>query len=128
MGDAMSLTPEKVAFIKGSPAKELSQPPEKKPAPVEKSIELETPAVETNHESPRSQRRRGRGRSSAQQQPNEILDQILVPVTIRLQHRTAQALKRAHLEQRLSHAKPDTQQEIVEAALFDWLSKAGFLD
>jgi hypothetical protein len=39
----------------------------------------------------------------------------------------AQALRRAHLEQRLKHAKPDTQQEIVEEALGDWLSKHEFL-
>lgn len=128
MGDAMSLTPEKVAFIKGTPAKEVSQAPEKKSVPVEKTMELEPSAAETTQETPRSQRRRGRGRSSAQQQPNEILDQILVPVTIRLQHRTAQALKRAHLEQRLNHAKPDTQQEIVEEALEDWLTRRGFLE
>jgi hypothetical protein len=40
----------------------------------------------------------------------------------------AQALKRAYLEQRLKHAKPDTQQEIVEEALGEWLSQQGFLE
>jgi hypothetical protein len=45
---------------------------------------------------------------------------------MRLQHRTAQALRRASLEQRLA-AKPDTQQEIAEQALADWLTKQGFL-
>jgi hypothetical protein len=46
---------------------------------------------------------------------------------MRLQHRTAQALRRASLEQRLARAKPDTQQEIAEQALADWLTKQGFL-
>ncbi|BBO34268.1 hypothetical protein PLANPX_3880 [Lacipirellula parvula] len=53
---------------------------------------------------------------------------MLVPVTIRLPRRTAQALRRAHLEQRLKDAKPDTQQEIAEEALADWLAKYGYLD
>jgi len=58
---------------------------------------------------------------------SDLLDQVLVPVTVRLPHRMAQALRRAHLEQRLKHAKPDTQQEIVEEALGDWLLRQGFL-
>ena len=57
-----------------------------------------------------------------------MLDQVLVPVTIRLPHRTAQALRRAYLEQRLKHAKPDTQQEIVAEALGDWLRGHEFLE
>jgi hypothetical protein len=131
LGDAMTLTPEKVAFIHGSPAKSEKTPPSAKAREdVEKTIELEEPAKVEAAESTRPQRRRSRGRGSSQEQPqaNEILDQILVPVTIRLQHRTAQALKRVHLEQRLSHAKPDTQQEIVEEAIQEWLGKRGFLD
>jgi hypothetical protein len=56
------------------------------------------------------------------------LDQVLVPVTIRLPHRTAQALKRAHLEQKLKYLKPDTLQGIGGEALADWLTKAGYLD
>jgi hypothetical protein len=52
----------------------------------------------------------------------------LVPVTIRLHHRTSQLLKRAYLEQKLKHAKPDTLQEIGEEAIADWLFRAGYLD
>ena len=69
-------------------------------------------------------RRSSRGRQSqASPEASEILDQVLVPVTIRLQHRTAQALKRAYLEQKLRHAKPDTLQEIGEEAFAQWLTK-----
>jgi hypothetical protein len=52
----------------------------------------------------------------------------LVPVPLRLQHRTAQALRRAYLEQKLKHAKPDTLQDIGEDAIADWLTKSGYLD
>jgi hypothetical protein len=45
-----------------------------------------------------------------------------------LQHRTAQALKRAVLEQKLNHRKPNKLQEIGEVAIETWLEKSGFLD
>ena len=35
---------------------------------------------------------------------------------------------RAYLEQKLQREKPDTQQEIVEEALGNWLSRRGFLE
>ena len=130
----MTMSPEKVAFIQGDAAPKVTSPAVA-PVPAQlqkKTIELGEPstAKEVAEEGKsRTTRRQSRGRST-QQQPevSEILDQVLVPVTIRLQHRTAQALRRAYLEQRLRHAKPDTQQEIVEEALGDWLSRQGFLD
>lgn len=133
--DAMDMTPEKLAFIKGQPVKEPQLAPVESPttkATVEKTIELEATTIASEPQrEPRSRigRRPTRIRS-AQEGPeaSELLDQVLVPVTIRLQHRTAQALRRAHLEQRLRHAKPDTQQKIVEEALGDWLASHGFTD
>jgi hypothetical protein len=50
-----------------------------------------------------------------------------MPITTKLQYATVQALRRAYLEQKLNHATPDTQQEIVEFAVQDWLKKHGFL-
>jgi len=92
MGDALSA--EKLAFIRG----EKSSPPQARPLkPVEaesaQTIELETTAP-SEEQAERQQRRRSRGRSSRPEEPqaSEILDQMLVPVTIRLKHRTAQAL------------------------------------
>ncbi len=131
----MEMTPEKLAFIKGQPGKEPKLSPVESPAAkstAEKTIELETARAATEAEKePRSRsgRRSTKGRSSQETpEASELLDQVLVPVTIRLQHRTAQALRRAYLEQRLKHAKPDTQQEIVEEALGDWLVRLGFLE
>lgn len=37
-----------------------------------------------------------------------------MPVRIRLQHRTAQALRRAYLEQQLRRLQPDIQQRIAK--------------
>lgn len=127
----MNMTPEKVAFIQGQATKSAV------PAAIAvadipagaKTVDVEPPLAEVTRESrPRSVRRTSRARVGQEMpEASDILDQVLVPVTIRLQHRTAQALRRAYLEQRLRHAKPDTQQEIVEEAIGDWLSRQGFL-
>jgi hypothetical protein len=128
----MEMTPAKMAFIKGqSEAEPL--PPIAAPAAkaAEKTIEIEVSKKETESvKEPAARISRRSSRRSHQDAPNanEVLDQVLVPVTIRLSHRTAQALRRAYLEQRLKHAKPDTQQEIAEDALSDWLLRSGYLD
>jgi hypothetical protein len=123
LGDAM--TPQQRAFIeRGKETKAPSALEQPKPP---KTIELTRP--QTTEESEMAPRRRSRGRSSeSQPHASEILDQVLVPVTLRLQHRTAQALKRAYLEQKLKHAKPHTLQEIGEEALSEWLRKNGYID
>lgn len=126
LGDAM--TPEKIAFIKDSPGKPGKTSQAEKPQAPAKTIELSERAT-TGEPDAGSSRRRSRGRTrEALPEASEILDQVLVPITMRLQHRTAQALKRAYLEQKLKHAKPDTLQEIGEEALVDWLLKAGYID
>ena len=131
----MEMTPEKLAFIKGQPEKESKGSKSEAaatPAGPENVIEIERPKDEG--EAPKSARpkvSRRSSRGSSRQgipEPSELLDQVLVPVTIRLPRRTAQALARAYLEQRLKHAKPDTQQEIADEALTDWLVREGYLD
>lgn len=52
----------------------------------------------------------------------------LVPLTTRLTVQTAEALRRAYLQQKLAGRVPDTQQEIVEAALREWLRHHGSLE
>lgn len=130
----MEMTPAKLAFIKGEG--EAGQPPAPD-EPAAASAPVKTIDLQPSQQKPdpsREQRTRAPRRSARQRsshdspEPSEVLDQVLVPVTIRLPHRTAQALRRAHLEQRLKHAKPDTQQEMVEEALLDWLSKHAFLE
>jgi hypothetical protein len=123
MGDA--LTAEKLAFIRGEKSSRPLKPVE---ADSAQTIELETTAP-SKEQAERQQRRRSRGRRSRPEEPqaSEILDQMLVPVTIRLKHRTAQALKHAALEQKLKHVKPDQIQDIGEEAFTEWLSRSGYL-
>jgi hypothetical protein len=134
LGDAMEMTPAKLAFIKGEPASQANaSSAESSPATStnEQTIELELPTAIAEQPKVRAKgsRRSSRGRSpEGAPEASEILDQVLVPVTIRLQRRVAQALRRAYLEQRLRHAKPDTQQEIVEEAIADWLAEHHFLE
>ena len=54
--------------------------------------------------------------------------QTLVPLTTRISEQTADALRRAYLQQKLNRRLPDTQQEIIEAAICQWLGDHGFLD
>src|SRR4051794_27530531 len=105
LGDAMEMTPAKLAFIKGQENKGEKQAVAQIAATqnaVEKTIDLEI----SKDQKQKAARRSGRGRQSQESpEASQILDQVPVPVTIRLQHRTAQALKRAYLEQKLRHAK-----------------------
>lgn len=123
LGDALEMTPAKLAFIKGQGAegeKQVAAKVEARQDAAEKTIDLEAPKAQNQ----KAARRSSRGRQSQDSpEASEILDQVLVPVTIRLPHRTAQALKRAYLEQKLRHAKPDTLQEIGEEAFAQWLTK-----
>lgn len=127
----MEMTPEKLAFISGQAKTAVPAPAAPPAKTAAKTIDVEVSPQELPAASePTVTKTRRSARRAPQETPgaSEVLDQVLVPVTIRLPHRTAQALRRAHLEQRLKHAKPDTQQDIVEEALGDWLSRQGFLD
>jgi hypothetical protein len=132
IGAALDMTPDKLAFIKGEIDTSTTKPRAKNSE--EKIIEVPlSPSPPTQREPakesfPRSPRRSIRRTSQEAPGVSQVLDQVLVPVTIRLPHRIAQSLRRAYLEQRLKHSKPDTQQEIVEEALSEWLFKQGFLE
>ena len=125
------MSPEKLAFIKQGTVGAIHAEPLPQPE-TSKTIELQRPDPDESFRMPRvkSSRPQSRVRVSRDEQAHasEILDQVLIPVTIRLPHRTTQALRRAYLEQRLKHSKPDTQQEIVEIALVEWLLSHGFLE
>ncbi len=134
LAEAMTMSPEKVAFIKGDTAAKVTSrevaPESTKPREETIEVPEPAPAKEVREERKgRIVRRQERLRTVLHQpDANEILDRVLVSLTIRLPHRTAQALRRAYLEQRLAHSKPDTQQEIAQVAIGEWLSRHGFLD
>lgn len=117
LGDALSLTPEKVHFIKSDKndafdesRQSASEPPAAQPA---RAPEQRMPRADNRLES--------RTKSAPTYAPS------LVSVTTRLQQDTAAALRRAYLEQKLNRQFPDTQQEIIEEALQHWLYEKGFL-
>lgn len=115
MNQALTLSPEKVAFIHhGSSPDDANQ---------RKDAASDSDA--TNKEAS--------SRSTADHsQLNEPLvsstdiPPVLVPLTTRLLPDTAEALRRAHLEQKLRRRSPSTQQEIVEEAVCRWLTEKGY--
>jgi hypothetical protein len=138
MGDALALTPDKLAFIHGEKAVvETGRGAEKIQAP-DRSLDKAEPA----HQEPGPSRARIRrpGRRPKVAPPEalpaaENLDRtfpgdfppLLVSLTTRLSPATADALRRAALELRLQRRRPHTQQEIIEAAVRHWLATNGFL-
>jgi hypothetical protein len=120
LGDALSISPEKLAFIHGDESPPLKTPDKRGQEPASKMVDLSPPPERTQAQSAR-QRRRTPGIDVPN--ANEILNEVLVPLTTRLPHRLIQTLRRLCLEQQLRHATPDSIQKIVEAALEDWLAK-----
>lgn len=116
----MDISPEQKAFIQGEVKEKAAA------AASEKTVDVERP--QKPPALPRNVRRANRRTDDSAPDVSEVLDQVLVPVTVRLPRRMAHALKRACLEQQLKHAKPGTQQEIVELALGDWLGRYGYYD
>lgn len=124
MGAAMKLSPEKLQFItSGSAGTKIE--------PVEALPQVVAPTVETaEQDSPAAPRSRSRRRPARSDQPLEDYaprGMRWTSITTRMLPETAGALRRACLEQKLDRLRPDTQQEIVEAAVRRWLSDAGYL-
>ena len=143
LGDALALTPDKVAFIQGATAKAatvVAEPVVEIPVEAaEPVVAVAVQDVEEGREEPRvfrssnrTQNRRASGRRT-DNRPTESdmqmlgMANLLVPLTTRLQPSTAAALKRAVLEQKLRGQNPATVQEIVEIAVSEWLEQNRFL-
>lgn len=128
LGNAMEMTPAKAAFISGKPVEAVKEAirivPEK---PEVEQPEVMSEAEEDKAPKAASSPRRRKGEGTSVEAHNSFVGELLVSLTTRIQPRTANALRRAHLEQKLRHAKPDTQQDIIEEALSAWLSRNGFL-
>jgi hypothetical protein len=121
------MSPEKLAFIQGDSSPPASEPSRRGQKPAAETIDLSVSAEAAeviDQERPRARRRTGNVKGEIPN-ANEVLNQVLVPLTTRLPRRTVQALRRVCLEQQLQDAKPDSIQEIMEAAVHAWLSKQG---
>jgi hypothetical protein len=119
-----TLSPEAQGFIQSG----------EKPAPSSKpsTVEVEVASSSGECAAPLEQQRqpshrRTRARVSSARVKVEVPDSWKVPITTKLEYATVQALRRAYLEQKLSHATPNTQQEIIEEAVQAWLKRNGFL-
>lgn len=136
LGAALEMTPEKLAFIQSSsqPAAvaEATSPVATNVAQPEEAQPVQTPTLRDGpperpvHRTPRTREKTVEFAIS-----DEALlgtANLLVPLTTRLQPRTAAALKRAGLEQKLRGQKPSSVQEIVEIAIQRWLVAAKYLD
>ena len=141
LGDALAMTPDKLAFIQGPGAQTEAKPIARTEQPKVASIAIGEPialtdvvATEVVNAQPERPTARASKRPSRERGQSEFNDDamlsmanLLVPLTTRLQPRTAAALKRAGLEQRLRGRKPSTVQEIAEEAIQKWLQSAGYL-
>lgn len=103
---ATTMTPEKIAFIEDARVQRVQQS-----EPI----------------SPKSPPSTDIAPSLKPDSPPEIIGETLVPLTTRLSRATANALKRAHLQRKLQGQPLNTQQEIVEVAVTDWLRSHGYL-
>jgi hypothetical protein len=138
MGTALALNPDKLAFIHGEEAVvEGGNPPEEAQA-ADPPLDKAEPGRQESGLSGARTRRRGRPPRATPTErlaAPEAIDRayygdfppLLVSLTTRLSPATAEALRRAALEQRLRRRRPHTQQEIVEAAVRHWLTANGFL-
>ncbi len=142
LGDALAMTPDKLAFIQGAGTQ--SEPKveakvmvpkaqvEESQVPIALTEKIETESNDVSLERPaaRAPRKQSRERENSEFNDEAMLSManLLVPLTTRLKPKTAAALKRAGLEQRLRGRKPATVQEIAEDAIQKWLRDAKYLD
>jgi hypothetical protein len=118
---ALEITPQKLEFIRGTESLSNSQLPEPH------VTEPQQAAASPRKRNPVQQSKPRAELADATHAEPSLLGVLLVPLTTRLQPKTADALKRAYLEQKLKGRIPATQQEIIEAALQGWLRKEGYL-
>lgn len=138
LSDAMTLNPVQNAFIHGD---QVAMHKGREPNQLDPEEGLEVRSSSPQSMASVSQppgRRRGRPphitRESTEVRPESPISThgmdfapILVSLTTRLSPATAEALRRATLEQKLRRRWPHTQQEIVESAVRHWLKTHEFL-
>lgn len=133
LNSALSSTPDLKspavqAFIAGgAPAKTMIPSPAKAPLPkpAEQPVEL----VKVTDEPSASEPKETKPKRSAKPQPapQSLHSKVMISVTTRFEQQTAEALRRAHLEQKLKNMQPGTQQEIIEIAVQAWLRDNDYL-
>lgn len=142
LGDALAMTPDKLAFIQGAGASNDAKPTTRveqtkvvaavteDPIALTDVVETDVVEVQPERSVSRTPRKQSRERDHSEFNDEAMLSManLLVPLTTRLQPKTAAALKRAGLEQRLRGRKPATVQEIAEEAIQKWLRASNYLE
>lgn len=137
MDEALSLGPKALDFIQGGNLAEKveeqprgKEPDKKKPAATKpkrpkrlpkRKREGDQPALAAAEVAPKP------APTAPAESGGTLVGQLLVPLTTRLQPKTAEMLRRACLEQKLAGKRPHSQQEIVELATQAWLRENGYL-
>jgi hypothetical protein len=137
ISDAVDLTPKLEAFIKTgippAPTQPMrpSEPASATSVPSETVVDMPTSTGGSTRLRTRSRRTPRRADvnegGEAESQTASLLGEMLVPLTTKLRRKTVHSLRRAYLEQKLNGQTPATQQEIIEEAVHEWLSRNGFL-
>lgn len=142
LGDGLSMTPSKLAFIQGTPqaaepavtsapapSEGVTEPDSGEERQLSEGVSQASERVDIPTRSP-SRRTKTRIRTERDTAPTPSgigMANLLAPLTTRLQPATAAALKRAGLEQKLRGAQPATVQEIAEVAITEWLIDNDYL-
>jgi hypothetical protein len=121
-------SPEIQAFISGgSPEAPALQPTmQASGQPVDSTIDLVR--IATEPKGPEATEVKTKRSSRAQTSSQPLHSKVTISVTTRLEQRTADALRRAHLQQKLKGSQPETQQEIIQIAVQAWLREHDYLD
>lgn len=132
MSSALELTPEKLAFIHGGAIQPSTSATVGAESIADAKLQERVAEPQQRAPGPRSESRRSRGSRETAAEPVQrdqltMIPPLLVPLTTRLQPKTANALRRAYLEQKLRGQRPATQQEIIEAALEEWLRRHDYI-
>ncbi len=128
MGQALSLTPEKMDFI----SRDIrdAEPEEKGPVKVAKAAKPEQapePQI-TRRSAPSKPHHSTPNRSSLESDRRTDQYGALVQLSCRLRPELVHAIRKALFERKLDGEVRLTQQEIVEEALTEWLTVRGHLD
>ncbi len=128
MGEALAISPEKLAFIQvgAQPAAAKTSLPAERRLVGARGAQP-TEIVQDEARPPPDLRAIPDGTRLRDERHAAPAEPPLVPLTTRLQAETADALRRAHLEQRLRRQTPDTVQEIVEEGVARLLREMGYL-
>lgn len=135
LNNAFQMPAEKLAFIRNEPLSPTEEQGDhsrtsraEEPAEKKSAAGCQPSELGSEQESSLQATRRPKRESRKTDERPSLLGELRVPLTTRLLPALADALRRANLEQRLKRHRPATQQEIVEAAVHDWLKRNGYLD